>query len=177
MWNLIARLVLIPARIKGLRVSKDVVLAPGYDWITTSWKGVTLEQGVHIGRRAWIQCVDNNSGRILIKKGTSIGRDVVISSADNITIGQHCLISYRVSILDHEHKFELGKSPVGTEIGSIDEIEIGDRCFIGSNVTILKGVILGDDCIVAANSVLTHSFPQYSVIGGVPAKLMSRRNN
>ena len=52
-------------------------------------------------------------------------------------------------------------------------IRIGRRCWIGSNAAILPGVQLGDDVIVGAGAVVTKSFPNGSVIGGVPAKLIS----
>ena len=45
----------------------------------------------------------------------------------------------------------------------------------GANVTILKGVTIGRGSIVAAGAVVTQSFPPYSVIGGVPAKLLKMR--
>jgi acetyltransferase-like isoleucine patch superfamily enzyme len=51
-------------------------------------------------------------------------------------------------------------------------IVIEDDCFIGGYCFVLKGVHLGKHCIVGANSVVTKSFPAYSVIAGSPAKLM-----
>ena len=52
---------------------------------------------------------------------------------------------------------------------------IEDDVWCGANVTILKGVTIGRGSIVAAGAVVTHSFPPYSVIGGVPAKLLKMR--
>lgn len=55
------------------------------------------------------------------------------------------------------------------------DVIIEDDVWIGSNVTILKGVTIGKGSIVAAGAVVTKSFPPYSIIGGVPAKLIKPR--
>ena len=54
-------------------------------------------------------------------------------------------------------------------------INIGRNCWIGSKVTILDGVTIGEGCIIAAGAVVTQSFPENSVIAGVPAKLIKSR--
>ena len=54
-------------------------------------------------------------------------------------------------------------------------IKIGKNCWIGSKVTILDSVEIGSGCILAAGSVITKSFPDNSIIGGVPAKLIKMR--
>ena len=52
---------------------------------------------------------------------------------------------------------------------------IEDGCWIGANVTILKGVTIGRGSIVAAGAVVNKSCEPYSVIGGIPAKLLKMR--
>ena len=56
---------------------------------------------------------------------------------------------------------------------NVGDIVIGKRCWIGTNTVILPGVTLGDNCIVAAGSVVKDSFPNNSVIAGVPAKMVT----
>jgi acetyltransferase-like isoleucine patch superfamily enzyme len=56
-----------------------------------------------------------------------------------------------------------------------EKIIIGANSWLGANVVILPGVVLGEGCVVAANSVVTRSFDAYSIIGGVPAKLIKNR--
>lgn len=52
------------------------------------------------------------------------------------------------------------------------EVVIGDHTWIGASVVIMPNVILGKFCIVAANSFVNCSFPDYSIVGGTPAKLI-----
>ena len=54
---------------------------------------------------------------------------------------------------------------------------IEDDVWIGANVTILKGVTIGRGSVVAAGAVVTKTFPPYSIIGGVPAKIIKMRFN
>ena len=56
-----------------------------------------------------------------------------------------------------------------------EEVIIEDDVWCGANVTILKGVTIGNGSVVAAGAVVTKSFPPYSIIGGVPAKLLKMR--
>ncbi len=56
------------------------------------------------------------------------------------------------------------------------EILIDDHCWIGTNSILMPNVKLGKFCVVAANSFVSQSFPDYSVIGGCPAKLIKKLN-
>jgi maltose O-acetyltransferase len=52
-------------------------------------------------------------------------------------------------------------------------VEIGENVFIGSNVTILKGVRIGNNSVIACGSLVTKSIPDNTIAGGVPAKIIS----
>lgn len=109
---------------------------------------------------------------VTIGPGTYIN-DAILSASTKwpLHIGERCAIGYRVSIKAITHD---PRNPTADQAGVIAHIGapimIGDRCWIGDNVFIREGVTLGDDVIVGANSVVTKSFPNGSVIAGVPAK-------
>ena len=55
-----------------------------------------------------------------------------------------------------------------------EPIHVGNKVWIGSHVTILPGVTIGDNSIVAAGAVVTHDVPENSIVGGVPAKVLKK---
>lgn len=170
-YKYISFLISLPARIKGVKFGKNSFLGPGYDFLMVQLKGLSLGNNTAVGRNAWIEMSNNNS-IIEIGDGTNIGRNVTISCLKKIVIGKRCLLSYSVSVLDHDHLVGEKISPMDGCYSEGREIVIGNNCFIGAHSFILKGVHLGDNCIVGANSVVTKSFPKYSVICGNPAKLI-----
>ena len=95
---------------------------------------------------------------------------MTIAANKGIEIGKNCVFSYNVSIIDHERYFSRESVPTKGEITSGKKIIIEDGCFIGCNSTILKGVHLGTHCVVGANTVVTKSFPDYSIIVGNAGK-------
>lgn len=104
-----------------------------------------------------------------------------VASISKIIIGDHVVFGPHVSIRGGDHRVDV----VGKYIDEIDEIMKlpendkdviieGDN-WIGMNVTILKGVTIGRGCIVAAGAVVTKSTPPYSIVAGVPAKVIKMR--
>ncbi|MBI2641096.1 acyltransferase [Candidatus Roizmanbacteria bacterium] len=174
--KIIANISSLPARWKGMKFGKNSFIAPGYDWINVGLKGVRLGDTVIIGRNAWIQTIDHEKTDACISIGnnTQVGRFVVLSALFEIRIGENCLISYNVSVYDHDHNIADLRSPFKAGLTKAEKVVIGDECFIGAHSFILKGVRLGKHCAVGANSVVTKSFPSYSVIAGNPAKLIRK---
>lgn len=169
----ISYLISIPARAKGMKFGKNSFIGPGYA-VAPILRGVVLGNNVIVGRNAWLDISRNTKGgRIVIGDGTQIGRNAVISACKEISIGKKCLISYNVTFVDHDHDvFDPTISPMDAGITEGQEITIEDECFVGAHSFILKGVRLGKHCVVGANSVVTKSFPAFSVIAGNPAKLV-----
>ena len=96
------------------------------------------------------------------------------SKKSRIIIGNDVLLGPGVSIISSNHG---SKSNALIRIQSdIDkDIKIGNDVWIGANSVITAGTNIADGCIVGAGSVVTKSFPEKSIIGGVPAKLLKYR--
>lgn len=54
------------------------------------------------------------------------------------------------------------------------DVTIGDNVWIGDKATVLPGVTIGDGAVIAANTVVTHDVPAYSVVGGNPARIIKQ---
>ena len=108
-------------------------------------------------------------------KGVTIGRDCLIctdlslgSESKLLKIGNKVVVSTRVNFVLHD--FSISRVIPGKS-NLFGEIQIGDNCFIGTGSTIMYGVKLADNIIVAAGSVVTRSFYEEGIIiGGNPAK-------
>jgi acetyltransferase-like isoleucine patch superfamily enzyme len=102
-----------------------------------------------------------------------IGTDAFLVSGCGITIGNGCVLSDQVYINDTHHGLDPTKGPILSQpMETKGPIVIEEGCFIGYRAIVLSGVTLGHHCVVGAGAVVTKSFPPYSAIGGVPARLL-----
>lgn len=119
-----------------------------------------------IGHGSKIGC----GGNLIFGNNTSITAESMIVCDNEITFGDDVLLSWGIQIMDTDfHKVIINNKLQNPNA----KVEIGNHTWIGSRVTINKGVILPDNTIVAAGSVVTKSFvEQNTLIGGVPAKIL-----
>lgn len=89
-----------------------------------------------------------------------------------IEIGNDVQITHGVTILTHGYDWAVLKGVYGEVMGSAGKVQIGNNVFIGMNTTILKGSVIGDNCIVGAGSLVRGAFPAGSVIAGNPARVI-----
>jgi acetyltransferase-like isoleucine patch superfamily enzyme len=117
------------------------------------------------------------TGKFEIDEGSSIAQNCSISGFEaGVIIGKNVMIAPNVVIVAFNHGFEDLEIPMALQPNSEERVVIEDDVWIASNCTIGKGVTIGKGSIVAANSFVNKSVPQYSIVGGVPAKLIRSRN-
>lgn len=140
---------------------------------------ILMDARVSIGPRT---IISTTGGRIEIGRGTSFFSDCIISGT--VAIGAGCLFAKNVTILSSTHEIH-GSGTIRendaaacTRIGLMPQtsVIVGDDCWLGSNAVILPGVTLATGTVVGANAVVTKNFPAYSIVAGVPAKLIGSRS-
>ena len=109
-------------------------------------------------------------------KNTQIGKNVFINfdcvflDLGGITIEDGVLIAPKVSLLSEGHPI----SPEQRHSLVPKHIHIKKNAWIGANATILHGVTIGQNAVVAAGSVVTKNVPDNVVVGGIPAQILKR---
>lgn len=159
-------------------------LLPAYLW-DTLWAPVWKRSMRHCGRGVYLRPLSSDIKglhNLSVGDGTSIPKGSVIYCTEApLTIGRKVVFGPRPTIITGDHRTDvLGKHLIDVtaeeKLPENDQpVRIEDGVWVGANVTILKGVTLGRGSIVAAGAVVTQSCPPYSIIGGIPARVLKMR--
>lgn len=144
-----------------------------------SKKGLVCGNNVSLGYFTHIELTGSLK---LLGQGMIVGNNVGLGShghygsgAGLLVIGDNTIFGNYVSIHPENHNFADLNIPIRLQGVNGKGIKIGNDCWIGAKVTILDGTILGNGCVVAAGAVVTGHFPDNSIIGGIPAKIIKKR--
>lgn len=118
--------------------------------------------------------------QIIINNNVSIGSDFHITAINLIVIEDNVLIGKKVTITDNSHGSlqpnEFLIPPAHRLLFSKGPVIIKKNVWIGDKVTILPKVIIGENAIIGANSVVTKDVPDNCIVGGIPAKIIKKFN-
>ena len=134
-------------------------------------------KGISIGNRVRIypgaRMETHDSGEIVIGDDCSIAQNFHVTSGKNkLVIGNRTTILGNVFITNIDHEYQNVNKHVMEQPMIYKETIIGENCFIGFGAAIQAGTVLGKQCIVGTNAVVRGTFPDYSVIVGVPEKVV-----
>lgn len=139
---------------------------------------VKIGNNFYIGRNSRFLLISNYKGKqyeplIMIGNNVSIGNRFSALCASPITIGDDCLLASDILITSENHGIDPENIKSYSENSLCTKpVSIGRGCWIGEKAVILPGVVLGEKCIVAAGAIVNKSFPPYTLVGGVPAKIL-----
>jgi acetyltransferase-like isoleucine patch superfamily enzyme len=160
-----------PARIHlghGARIARNVALRANS----------ALEPGIAIGDQCHLQdgaLLNASEGFVHVGHRTWIGPFCVVYGNGGVRIGRDVMIAAHTCITSVGHRHELLHVPMIAQGIEVGPVTIEDDVWIGMNCTILPGVTIGRGAIVAAGAVVRGDVAPYTIVGGVPARLLSRR--
>lgn len=127
-----------------------------------------------IGKRSSIYMAAwfDTPGGLVIGSNSTVNQRCRLDSRGGLYIGNNVSISAEVCILTAEHNVQAPDFA-----GIQDQVRIEDYVFVGTRAMILPGVTLGKGAIVAAGAVVTKNVEPCTIVGGVPARILGKRND
>lgn len=129
--------------------------------ITIENEGEVIVEDLFRARRG--MCINCKGGKIKIGKSVFFNNNVTINCQQSVSIGDNVLIGEDVKIYDHDHDYRKGNIEKRDSF-ICSPVSIGHNVWIGSNVLILRGVTIGDNCIVSAGSIVTKRIPSDNIL-------------
>ncbi len=165
---------------RHLSVGRDFIVEDYAEVNCMTYRGIIAGDRVTIGKHAIIRPTNIYGSAIgeglKIGNNSSIGPYSYIGCSGFIEIGDNVMMSPRVSIYAENHLFDNPDLSIKDQGVKREFVKIEDDCWIAANTVILAGVTIGRGSVIAAGSVVTKDVPPYSIVGGVPAKVIKSRN-
>lgn len=154
---------------KGCKLRKPLFLKFNNNNIELG-RNVTIDLGARIDTFSF----SGRKPKIVIGDNTMISFNFSILCAEEITIGNNCLIASNVFICDENHGINPESGSYISQKLQSKPIHIGSNCWIGERVSILPGVSIGDNCIIGTGALVSKSIPDNSIAVGNPCKVIKK---
>jgi acetyltransferase-like isoleucine patch superfamily enzyme len=162
-----------------LSVGRNVKIEDMAEVQCLSHQGAVFGDRVTVGRGASIRpssYYGHEPGEgLTVGAGTAIGPYSWIGASGKVEIGADVMLGPRVVVLPENHVFESTEYTIKSQGVQRKSVVIEDDCWLGANATILAGVRVGRGSIVAAGAVVNNDVPPFSIVGGVPARVLRSR--
>lgn len=152
----------------SMRTGRLVVGRVSFFARTRGWRNIKIGFMCEIDRGALLV------GNVSLGRFCQVNQNAVLRG--KIDIGNYVMIANNVTIVSGDHDFGDTTVPIRFQGASSMAIHIEDDVWIGASSTICKGVTLARGTVVGAGSVVTRSSTPYSVLAGVPARIIGQRH-
>lgn len=103
---------------------------------------------------------------------SAIGQFTEFGAAGGIEIGNDVIMGSYISFHSENHNFSDSSKLIREQGVTSKGIKLGNNIWVGAKVTFLDGCVVGDNSVVAAGAVVNGVYPNNSIIGGIPAKVL-----
>lgn len=158
----------------GVKRDRNLTIMPPFR--IEGGKNIYIKNNTYINRYSWIATYNLTGfkAQIVIGENVRISYYCHIISTYSVVIGNNVNIANSVYISDNIHGYENISIPIKDQpIIQKNKVIIGNDTWIGEHACII-GAKIGKHCVIGANSVVTKNIPDYSVVAGVPAKIIKR---
>lgn len=156
-------------------------LSLGNDYIIKNPRYISIGNNFSALDRFRIEAWDEYLGekyspQIIIGNNVCFNTDIHIGCIDRVEIGDNCLFGSRIYITDHDHgstsPSDILLPPIERKLYSKGPVVIEKNVYVGEGVSILSGVTIGENSIIATNAVVTKNVPKNSIVAGIPARVI-----
>lgn len=114
-------------------------------------------------RRGFSLMIDRG-GEVIIGDNVFFNNYCSLNANERIVIGDGTIFGENVRVYDHNHCYRNPDVPIKEQGFSSAPVSIGKHCWLASNVVILKGVTIGDNCVIGAGCVIHKDVPENTVV-------------
>jgi acetyltransferase-like isoleucine patch superfamily enzyme len=141
----------------------------------TDNKGITIGEGVFVGRNTILSC---KNGEIVIDDHANLGFNCEVFSASRVRVGKSVLIAAYTYLVGGDHLYDRFDIPVLEQGRTARGIDVDDNVWLGTHVVITDGSHVGRDAIIGAGAVVVGEIPAFAIATGIPARVVrDRRSN
>lgn len=159
----------ICATYNGCRIHRSVHIEGGGEIRATDGGSIHIAAGCTIGRGSRIVA---KRGVVNIQQDTFIGPNCVLVANEMIVIGKNGLIAEQVTIRDQDHGLCVGDTPFSRQQMTVSPVSIGSNVWLGAKSTVLRGVTIGDNSVIAAHALVRDDVKKGTLAAGVPARVI-----
>jgi galactoside O-acetyltransferase len=155
------------------RAGRRILVGTGVE--ITGHGNIELGDNIQLMKHSSLYAHDGGAIKIGSNFFANSNSCIAAAEGGEITIGDNVLVAMNAVIRAADHTFADTDRPINQQQFSGGRIVIGDDCWICANAVITRDVTIGSHSVVAAGAVVTHDVEPWSVVGGVPARLIRKR--
>ncbi len=136
-------------------------------------QGITLGDGVFLGRNTILSCKD---GDLILEDGVNVGFNCEIYSSSTVVVGENTLLAaYCYLIGGGNYDLDSDVDFAQQDGFRSDGISVGRSVWLAADVKVLDGVSIGENAVIGAGAVVNGNIPANQIAVGVPAKVVRER--